>query len=117
MFIATNRGADVVVLSFVLHTSYLAENRTRDPLCGIGCKGTACAVSANFFTTRRTGMKDRFDELEELEEDAELEGIMEFLKQLPHQSHRLCAVYDHAANCRGTQADPCRAWCKGACGH
>lgn len=28
-------------------------------------------------------MKDRFDELEELEEDAELEGIMELLKQLP----------------------------------
>lgn len=28
-------------------------------------------------------MKDRFDELEELEEDAELEGIMELLNQLP----------------------------------
>ena len=28
-------------------------------------------------------MKDRFDKLEELEEDAELEGIMELLKQLP----------------------------------
>lgn len=28
-------------------------------------------------------MKDRFEKLEELEEDAELEGIMELLKQLP----------------------------------